>query len=177
MRLNNTGTWQSFAMAFVRKNRPGQARASEDRRVYILQTLLDADSVSVRQFHIVHHSLQNVCTATIAAGLANDVQRWLVANQMGHSGRTADMYYTSLAERRLTENWSLPGNEPLRQKRLNSEPEDPEPETLTLPRKRASCGNSSKTVGNPPLVKTELHSEMNRTPKQVQAGQSDPIAF
>ena len=129
---------------------------------------------------ILNPTAARKATATIAAGLANDVQRRLVATQMGHSSRTADMYYTSLGEdsQRIQAYQAMSD---LRQKRLDSESEDSEPETLTLPKKRArvkfteeegilqeffkDSGKSSLSEARKFL---ELHPEMNRIPKQIQ---------
>ena len=85
---------------------------------------------NLNEGRILNPTAARKATATIAAGLANDVQRRLVANQMGHSSRTADMYYTSLGEdsHRIAAYQAMSD---LRQKRLDSESEVSEPETHT----------------------------------------------
>ena len=68
-------------------------------------------------------------TATITAGLGSDVQRRIVANQMGHSSKTAETYYTSLGDdRQRVEAYQTMSSFRKRTLRIESDEEEEEKE-------------------------------------------------
>lgn len=128
---------------------------------------------------ILNPTAARKATATMTASVANDVQRRLIANQMGHSSKTADMYYTSLGEdTQRIEAYRAMGQ--LRKKRvIDSDDEDSEPEIVQKKKRtkfteeeeralKEFFNESRKASLEKARQFLEIHPDIKRTAKQIQ---------
>ena len=132
----------------------------------------------VNETRVLNPTTARKATATIAAGMGSDVQRRIVANQMGQSSRTADAYYTSLGDdSQRVEAYQTMDN--LRRRKLGVESEEDE-EVIAPKSKRVKFSQedeeslrcyfkgANKVSLDDARKFLAAHPHINRNPKQIQ---------
>ena len=110
---------------------------STGQRVSHLSTDITNLASKIGDRRVLGPTAVGMATATITAGLAGDVERRLIANQMGHSAKTANLYYTSLGDNdRRVEVYQVMGRMRKKALRIDSSTDEEEDELVVKKAKR-----------------------------------------